>query len=144
MGWLHPIGKCDMSVMQIVKKSLVYNQPYFSGFHGNVFKHQIKAELFIAAYQSCSYAFYLKKNYQQWSEWNKTNWNEISNHMPWVIQKMNCGTSVKAACANSEWSSVTVHENMLCSQNPDEGQCVPKVQAKAVGFGTECSLAEYL
>lgn len=62
MGWLHLIGRCDMSVMQIVKKSLVYNQPYFSGFHGNVFKHQIKAELFIAAYQSCSYTFYLKKN----------------------------------------------------------------------------------
>lgn len=48
--------------MQIVKKSPVYNQPYFSGFHGNVFKHQIKEELFIAAYQFFfSYTFYLKK-----------------------------------------------------------------------------------
>lgn len=30
--------------MQIIKKSLVYDQSYFSGFHGNVFKHWIKAQ----------------------------------------------------------------------------------------------------
>lgn len=47
---------------------------------------------------------------------------------------MNYGAPVKAACANSEWRS----------QDPEEGQCLPKVQDKAVRFSTECFLAEYL
>jgi len=56
---------------------------------------------------------------------------------------MNCAASVKAACANSDWLRIMVHEKMLCSRNPAEGQCVPKVLDKAVRFSTECFLAEY-
>lgn len=57
---------------------------------------------------------------------------------------MNCAAAVKAACADGEVLRIMVHEKILWSQNPAEGQCVPKVQVEAARFRTECSLAEYL